>query len=286
MKRDPLFFRLFKELPGCFFHLVGRSAADAQRYALEAIEYKATSVRLDGVFRPLQPVGQPAYLWEAQFYASETVYANLLSKIGRFLEHGNPEQDWVAVVIYPNRELEQKNLHPYRCLLESDQLVRIYLDELPPAPPDQFELGILELIAAQPETALKKAQAMVPRLRASKQPRQFQRMLLQLIGVQLKRQHGFLTLPPSASSVDWSIPCGVVPSSGERDFAVQTSSQTFASRRSVRCSAGGVTPLPCAGPPHTGTVETLADQVTHRTFHLAGGDHQVLRHPHAVLQHR
>jgi len=77
--------------------------------------------------------------------------------------------------------LEHTNLHPYRCLLESDQLVRIYLDELPPAPPDRFELGILELIAAQPETALKKAQAMVPRLRASKQPKQFQRMLLQFI---------------------------------------------------------------------------------------------------------
>ncbi len=55
MKRDPLFFRLFKELPGCFFQLVGRSQHDAQRYALEPIEYKATAVRLDGVFRPLQP---------------------------------------------------------------------------------------------------------------------------------------------------------------------------------------------------------------------------------------
>ena len=42
MKRDPLFFRLFKELPGCFFHLVGRSERDAQRYALEAIEYKVS----------------------------------------------------------------------------------------------------------------------------------------------------------------------------------------------------------------------------------------------------
>ena len=76
----------FKELPGCFFQLVGRSQRDAERYALEAIEYKATSVRLDGVFRPLQPGDDPAYLWEAQFYASDKVYANLLSKIGRFLE--------------------------------------------------------------------------------------------------------------------------------------------------------------------------------------------------------
>ena len=181
MKRDPLFFRLFKELPGCFFQLVGRSERDAERYILEAIEYKATSVRLDGLFRPLQPGDDPAYLWEAQFYASEKVYANLLSKIGRFLEHGNPEQDWVAVVIYPKRELEQKNLHPYRCLLESDQLVRIYLDELPPSPPDHFEMGILDLIGAKPESALKKARVMVPRLRQSKLPKADQRLVLQLI---------------------------------------------------------------------------------------------------------
>ncbi|HEV3386702.1 MAG TPA: Rpn family recombination-promoting nuclease/putative transposase [Gemmata sp.] len=181
MKRDPLFFRLFKELPGCFFQLVGRSEHDAERYALEAIEYKATSVRLDGLFRPLQPGDDPAYLWEVQFYTSEKVYANLLSKIGRFLEHGNPEQDWVAVVIYPNRELEQKNLHPYRCLLESDQLVRIYLNELPPVPPDQFEMGILELIAAKPEIAFEKARVMVPRLRQSNLPKADQRLVLQLI---------------------------------------------------------------------------------------------------------
>ena len=37
---------------------------------------------------------------------------------------------------------------------QSDQLVRVYLDELPPALPDQFELAILELIAAKPDAAL------------------------------------------------------------------------------------------------------------------------------------
>ena len=163
MERDPLFFRLFKELPNCFFQLVGRSSRDAQNYELEAIEYKSTAVRLDGLFRPLAPGAGPAYIWEAQFYQSDKVYANLMTKVGRFLEHGNPEQDWVAVMIYPNRALEQKNLTPYRCLLDSDQLVRIYLDELPPASPEQFELGILELIAAKPDAALDKARAMVPR---------------------------------------------------------------------------------------------------------------------------
>jgi predicted transposase/invertase (TIGR01784 family) len=181
MKRDSLFLRLFKELPGCFFQLVGRSGRDAERYQLDAVEYKSTAVRLDGVFRPREAETGPAYIWEAQFYASNTVYANLMAKIGRFLERDNPEQDWVAAVIYPNRGLEQVNLRPYRCLVDSDQLIRVYLDELPPAPPDRFEMGILELIAAQPESALAKAKAMVPRIRAAKLPEHDFRMLPQFV---------------------------------------------------------------------------------------------------------
>ena len=84
--------------------LVGRPGSDAQRYELDSIEFKDTAVRLDGVFRPRQPDIDPAYIWEAQYYSSDKVYANLLSKIGRFLEHGNPKQDWIAVVIDPNRD--------------------------------------------------------------------------------------------------------------------------------------------------------------------------------------
>src|SRR5579859_4841878 len=114
MKRDTLFFRLFKELPECFFQLVGRPERDARRYRLDAIEFKETSVRLDGVFQPIQADLDPAYLWEVQYYSSDKVYANILSKIGRFLEHGNPNQDWIAVVMYPTRSLEQANLRPYR----------------------------------------------------------------------------------------------------------------------------------------------------------------------------
>ena len=188
MKRDPLFFRLFKELPGCFFHLVGRPEEDANRYDLASIEYKETSVRLDGVFLPRQPVVDPAYLWEVQYYASDKVYANLLSKIGRFLEHGDPAQDWVAVVIYPSRSLEQTSVRPYRWLIDSDQLLRVYLDELPPAPADNIELGVLELITAKPEAALARAQVMVPQVRTSTQSSAIRDFLLKFIATVIMYQ--------------------------------------------------------------------------------------------------
>ncbi len=181
MKRDSLFYRYFEEMPGCFFRLLGRPESDAGRFDLNAIEYKDTAVRLDGVFQPRHPDVDPAYIWEAQYYPSDAVYANVLSKVGRFLEHGDPRQDWVAVVIYPNRVMEQKNLRPYRCLVESDQLVRVFLDELPPAPPDQYEMGILELIAAKPAVAMIKAQELVPRLRNSNRSAVFRRQLVAFI---------------------------------------------------------------------------------------------------------
>jgi predicted transposase YdaD len=52
---------------------------------------------------------------------------------------------------------------------------------LPPAPPEQIEMGVLELIAAKPDIALDKAKAMIPSVRTSERPRHFQRMLIQLI---------------------------------------------------------------------------------------------------------
>ena len=67
MKSDPLFFRLFKELPECFFHLVGRSADEAKRYHLEAIEYKQTAVRLDGVFCHFCPKAVPSTYGKRRF---------------------------------------------------------------------------------------------------------------------------------------------------------------------------------------------------------------------------
>ena len=92
-----------------------------------------------------------------------------------------PGRDWVAVVIYPSRSFEQKKLQPYRMLLKSDQLVRIYLDELPPAPREQIEMGVLELITASPERAVVKAKQMVQDLRASEKPEHLRQMMIQFI---------------------------------------------------------------------------------------------------------
>jgi predicted transposase YdaD len=115
MKTDALFYRLFQELPDCFFELVGRPASDAARYRFEAIELKDTAARIDGFYTPVNPDNcEPVFFVEVQNYKSDRTYSNLLLKVGLYLEKVNPCQDWCAVVFYPHRAMEQENLLPYR----------------------------------------------------------------------------------------------------------------------------------------------------------------------------
>ncbi len=63
MKRDSLFFELFRDLPRGFFEVIGRGDIDPRQYELKAIEFKETAVRLDGVFQPISRETGPAYIW-------------------------------------------------------------------------------------------------------------------------------------------------------------------------------------------------------------------------------
>ncbi len=194
MKTDTLFYRFFNELPDCFFELVGRPAADAERYRFDAIELKDTAVRIDGVYAPRQPnEREPVYFVEYQNDKSERVYSNLLLKIGLFLEKVNPRQNWQGVVIYPSRTVEQDNRHPYRGFLQSEQMTRIYLDELPEPPPGNIGLGILRLIAASPKETVGQAQQLIPTVRHSKEPAERKEKLIELIETVVSYQRPHLS---------------------------------------------------------------------------------------------
>lgn len=182
MKTDSLYYRLFKELPECFFEVIGRPASDAKHFRFDAVELKDTAARLDGVFLPIDAAGEErVYFVEFQSHVSERTYSNLLLKVGLYLEKVNPSQDWQAVVFYPSRMFEQPNVRPYRLLLASDQLVRIYVDELPTPAPQQYGMQILKLIVGRPEQSLAAAQRLIPLIRTSNQPRDERDHLIELI---------------------------------------------------------------------------------------------------------
>ena len=66
-----------------------------------------------------------------QFQKDEQLYERLFAESHLYF-YRNRERfsDWEAVIIYPSRNIEQSDIHPHRSLLNSDQVHRIYLDEL------------------------------------------------------------------------------------------------------------------------------------------------------------
>jgi predicted transposase YdaD len=116
MITDPLFYRLFETSPETFFLLLGMSPDSAReiavRYQYQAIEFKETSHRSDGLFLPKEP-GLPLYFLEVQFYYLPSVFAGLMSKVFTYLKQNDPGQTFCGVVLFANRSLEPTAVDPY-----------------------------------------------------------------------------------------------------------------------------------------------------------------------------
>ncbi len=131
MRRDSIFFRLFQQFPMLLFELLDDRPPDAERYRFDSVAVKETKFEIDGVFLP--PSGRKGivYFSEVQFQLDKQLYERLWSESSRYLFQNRQRfSDWQAVVIYPNRSMEQKDLHPHRSLLQGDQVHRVYLNEL------------------------------------------------------------------------------------------------------------------------------------------------------------
>jgi predicted transposase YdaD len=57
MRRDSIFYQLFRQSPTLLFELLPQPPANAQGYIFESIEVKETAFRIDGVFLPPNPAG-------------------------------------------------------------------------------------------------------------------------------------------------------------------------------------------------------------------------------------
>ncbi|MGK7901641.1 MAG: Rpn family recombination-promoting nuclease/putative transposase [Hormoscilla sp.] len=167
MKTDKLFYEAFLEFPEIFFELIGAKNVDARAYEFKAIELKETASRLDGAMLPLnKDPKQPIYFIEVQGYKNPKIYANVLKKVGMYLEQNDPTQDWCAVVVYERRSFAPEETTPYRGIINSGQLLRIYLDEMEPADPQTKEIGIIKLIVDRAKNAKNRAKALIKQVRS------------------------------------------------------------------------------------------------------------------------
>ncbi|GAA6616390.1 hypothetical protein NUACC26_021930 [Scytonema sp. NUACC26] len=128
MKRDSIYYQIFKRSPGLLFELVNDPPEEAQNYRFELVEVKETAFRIDGVFLP--PVGAKSkivFFAEVQFQKDEGLYHRFFTESMMFLNRNRTEyDDWFCVVIFPSRSLEPKDQKTHRIFLKSDQVQRIY----------------------------------------------------------------------------------------------------------------------------------------------------------------
>jgi predicted transposase/invertase (TIGR01784 family) len=132
MRRDAIFYKLFQQSPSLLFELLNIVPETASSYRFESVAVKEPTFIIDGVFLP--PSEQRpgvVFFAEVQMQPDQKLYERLFSEsMAYFYRNRDAFSDWQAVVIYPSRSTEQNKTHPYRALLNSDQIHRIYLNEL------------------------------------------------------------------------------------------------------------------------------------------------------------
>ncbi len=163
MRRDSIFYQLFRQFPALLFDLLPQTPDRANEYIFESVEVKETSFRMDGVFLPPDPSGI-VYFCEVQFQPDEMLYERIDSERSIYI-YRNRERffDWGAVVIYPSRSIEQLRLETVREMLASGRIQRVYLDELGAVEELPTGLGLMVLTTLEGDEAISEAIGLIDR---------------------------------------------------------------------------------------------------------------------------
>ncbi|WYL97024.1 MAG: Rpn family recombination-promoting nuclease/putative transposase [Gloeotrichia echinulata IR180] len=166
MKRDSIYYQIFKRFPGLLFQLVDHPPQQAQNYRFESVEVKETAFRIDGVFLPPKDAtSRVIYFAEVQFQKDEGLYHRFFTEAMMYLNRNRSGyDDWFCVVIFPSRSLEPSDRKTHRIYLNSNQVQRIYLDEL--GEPNQQPIGInlMQLTVVSDEVMAQQARLLIERV--------------------------------------------------------------------------------------------------------------------------
>jgi predicted transposase/invertase (TIGR01784 family) len=168
MRRDTIFYQLFRQSPTLLFDLLSQPPENAAGYVFESIEVKEKSFRIDGVFLPPDRSGV-VFFCEVQFQLDKLLYERLLSEISIYI-YRNRERftDWQVVVIYPTRTIEQSRTEVVREMLASGRIIRVYLDELGAAAELPTGLGLMVLTTLEGDEAISEARGFIDRSEGSR----------------------------------------------------------------------------------------------------------------------
>jgi predicted transposase/invertase (TIGR01784 family) len=164
LQTDSLFFHIFKTSPGILFELLGQPANLAENYSFDSVEIKQVGFRIDGVLLPKpDALDQTVIFLEVQFQKDPTFYHRLIAEIHVFLKLNPSTFDWKAVVIFQKRSIESPDFRLFRNLIHSDQVHRIYLEDLKATSDDNVGLDLMRLIVAKKKDAISQAKDLLSR---------------------------------------------------------------------------------------------------------------------------
>lgn len=168
MRRDSIFYALFQQAPTLLFALLDEPPSNADQYRFDAVAVKEARFEIDGVFLPPES-DRPGvvYFCEVQFQKDERLYERLFAELFLyFYRQRDRFCDWQAVVIYPSRSVEQSQLAPYRVLLDSPQVQRVFLDELGALESLPLGLALMVLTTLSTDAAPTAARSLIERAQA------------------------------------------------------------------------------------------------------------------------
>jgi predicted transposase/invertase (TIGR01784 family) len=168
MRRDAIFYQLFKRFPRLFFELITLPPEQAQSYRFESVEVKEPTFRIDGVFLPTETApSKTVFFIEVQFQPDPLLYHRFFAESMLYV-YRNPTlyEDWQGVIIFPTRGLEPDNRRMHRSLIHGEQVQIFYLDELPATEELPLSLSLMRLTIASDEELPEQARGVIERARA------------------------------------------------------------------------------------------------------------------------
>lgn len=165
MRRDSIFYKLFQTYPALLFELLTNPPENASEYRFDSVAVKEPRFEIDGVFLPPENESRGVvYFCEVQFQKDERLYERVFAELFLYFYRNRDRfSNWQAVIIYPSRSMEQSYVNPYRSLLNSDQVHRVYLDELGNIRELPLELAVMLLTIIDEEQAPQEARYLLQR---------------------------------------------------------------------------------------------------------------------------
>jgi predicted transposase/invertase (TIGR01784 family) len=172
VRTDAIFYQLFKRFPSFLFSLTNQIPEQAKDYRFESVEIKETAFRIDGVFLPPDTASNKIIFFaEFQCQTDEDLFHRFFSESLLYLYRNQVAyDDWYGIIIFAKRSFEPKDTHTHRAFLNSDQLQRIYLDELDASIQQPIGVQLVQLITMAESNAIDQAKQLIERTKNEEMP--------------------------------------------------------------------------------------------------------------------